>query len=150
MLNEITSWSYFVGVSVIYWMTDFLLNRLYLLPLVLTINNTAGPYSCLSARNKPVLNSNMMCRMFWIYNSRKKFSSTLLFLSDELPKLETLDFIIRIGSIHQPSFLHFDLYLYSAYAAHYVYFMQECRTDSKSYLHGLHHVLLGKRESCWF
>ena len=32
--------------------------------------------------------------------------------------LETLDYTIRIGST--PSFLYFDLYLYSAYAAHYV------------------------------
>ena len=34
--------------------------------------------------------------------------------------LETLDYTIRIGST--PTFLYFDLYLYSAYAAHYVYF----------------------------
>ena len=34
--------------------------------------------------------------------------------------LETLDHTIRIGST--PTFLYFDLYLYSAYAAHYVYF----------------------------
>ena len=34
--------------------------------------------------------------------------------------LKTLDFTIRIGSA--PTFLYFDLYLYSAYAAHYVYF----------------------------
>ena len=33
--------------------------------------------------------------------------------------LETLDYTIRIGSI--PTFLYFDLYLYSAYAAHLVY-----------------------------
>ena len=33
--------------------------------------------------------------------------------------LETLDHTIHIGSI--PTFLYFDLYLYSAYAAHYVY-----------------------------
>ena len=31
--------------------------------------------------------------------------------------LETLDHTIRIGST--PTFLYFDLYLYSAYAAHY-------------------------------
>ena len=42
-----------------------------------------------------------------------------LFLSDEGPMLETLDYTIRIGSI--PTFLYFDLYLYSAYAAHFVY-----------------------------
>ena len=42
------------------------------------------------------------------------------FLFDEGPMLETLDYTIRIGSI--PTFLYFDLYFYSAYAAHYVYF----------------------------
>ena len=36
--------------------------------------------------------------------------------------LETLDYTIRIGST--PTFLYFDLYLYSAYAAHFVY--QQC------------------------
>ena len=41
------------------------------------------------------------------------------FLSDEGPMLEMLDHTIRIGST--PTFLYFDLYLYSAYAAHYVY-----------------------------
>ena len=35
--------------------------------------------------------------------------------------LETLDYNIRIGST--PTILYFDLYLYSAYAAHYVYFI---------------------------
>ena len=40
------------------------------------------------------------------------------FLSDEEPTLETLDFTIRIYSY----LTYFDLYLYSAYAAHYVYF----------------------------
>ena len=43
----------------------------------------------------------------------------ILFLSDEGPMLETLDHTIRIGST--PTFLYFDLYLHSAYAAHYVY-----------------------------
>ena len=38
--------------------------------------------------------------------------------SDKGPMLETLDYTIRIGST--PTFLYFDLYLYSAYAAHYV------------------------------
>ena len=41
------------------------------------------------------------------------------FFPDEGPMLETLDFTIRIGST--PTFLYFDLYLYSAYAVHYVY-----------------------------
>ena len=39
--------------------------------------------------------------------------------SSERPMLETLDYTIRIGS--SPTFLYFDLYLYSAYAGHYVY-----------------------------
>ena len=33
--------------------------------------------------------------------------------------LETLDYTIRIGST--PTFLYFDLYLYSAYKAQYMY-----------------------------
>ena len=45
-----------------------------------------------------------------------------LFLFDKGPMLETLDYTIRIRST--PTFLYFDLYLYSvfvsAYAAHYV------------------------------
>ena len=44
----------------------------------------------------------------------------LWFLSDEGATLETLEFTIRIGNT--PTFLYFDLYLYTAYAAHYVYF----------------------------
>ena len=43
----------------------------------------------------------------------------IIVLSDEGPMLETLDHTIRIGST--PTFLYSDLYLYSAYAAHYVY-----------------------------
>ena len=34
--------------------------------------------------------------------------------------LETLDYTIRIGST--PTIFYFDFYLYSAYAAHYVYY----------------------------
>ena len=51
-----------------------------------------------------------------------------LFLSDEGP-LETLDYTIRIGST--PTFLYFDLYLYSAYAARYVClkYYCNCRDD---------------------
>ena len=37
--------------------------------------------------------------------------------------LETLDYTIRIGST--PTFLYFDLYLYSAYAAHFVYILTQ-------------------------
>ena len=42
-----------------------------------------------------------------------------MFLSDEEPTLETLDYTMRIGST--PTFLYFDLYLYSAGAAHYTF-----------------------------
>ena len=43
--------------------------------------------------------------------------------NDEGPALETLDYTIRIGNT--PTFLYFDLYLYSAYAAHYSTFIYE-------------------------
>ena len=44
-------------------------------------------------------------------------SSSIMFLSDERPTLETLDFgTLYIGST--PTFLYFDLYLNTAYAAH--------------------------------
>ena len=42
-----------------------------------------------------------------------------MFLSDEGPMVETLDYTIRIGSTS--TFLDLDLYLYSAYPGHYVY-----------------------------
>ena len=42
-----------------------------------------------------------------------------MFLSDEGPTLETLDFTFYIGST--PTFLYFDLYFNTAHAAHYVY-----------------------------
>ena len=41
-----------------------------------------------------------------------------MFLSDEGPMLETLDYTIRIGC--SPTILYFDLYPYSASAAQYV------------------------------
>ena len=50
----------------------------------------------------------------------KQTSEINMFLSDEGPTLETLDFTIRIDSTS--TFLYFDLYLNAAYAAHYVYF----------------------------
>ena len=43
-----------------------------------------------------------------------------MFLSDEGATLETLDFTVRIDNT--PTFLYFDLCLYTAYAAHCVYF----------------------------
>ena len=49
--------------------------------------------------------------------------SHLMFLSDEGPKLETLDYTIHIGSTL--TFLYFDLYLY---AAHYVYIQRNMRS----------------------
>ena len=52
----------------------------------------------------------------------------VVFLSDEGPKLETLGYTILIGST--PTFLYFDLYLYSAYAAHYVDFLKGLRGTS--------------------
>ena len=52
-------------------------------------------------------------------NSLVFFKIYILFLSNEGPMLETLDYTIRIGSTS--TFLYFDLYLFSAYAAHYVF-----------------------------
>ena len=43
-----------------------------------------------------------------------------MFLSDEGTTLKTLDYTICIGST--PTFLNLDLYSYSAYSAHYVYY----------------------------
>ena len=48
----------------------------------------------------------------------------------EGPMLETLDYTIRIGSI--PTFLYFDLYLHSAYAAHFVYNLKVSKTQKSS------------------
>ena len=50
-----------------------------------------------------------------------RFFIYFLFLSDEEPMLEMLDYTIRIGST--PTFLYFNLHLYSAYAAHFVYIL---------------------------
>ena len=52
------------------------------------------------------------------------FILSFLFLSDEGPMLEMLDYTIHIGST--PTFLYFNLYLFSAYAAHYVYIKCGC------------------------
>ena len=53
-----------------------------------------------------------------VWSNVSSIGPSSLFLSDEGPMLETLDHAIRIGST--PTFLYFDLYLHSAYAAHYV------------------------------
>ena len=59
-----------------------------------------------------------------------KFTRFFLFVSDEGTMLETLDYTIRIGST--PTFLYFDLYLYFAYAAHYVYIEREFTVKNRS------------------
>ena len=46
---------------------------------------------------------------------RQRETGETLFLSDEGPMLETLDYTIRIGSI--PTFLYFDLYAIYMYIA---------------------------------
>ena len=48
-----------------------------------------------------------------------------LFPSDEMPMLEMLHYTIRIGSTR------FDLYLYSAYAAHYVCYNLFCFLENR-------------------
>ena len=48
-----------------------------------------------------------------------RFFIYFLFLYDEGQTLETLDFTVCIGST--PTFSFFDSYIYSTYAAHYVY-----------------------------
>ena len=51
--------------------------------------------------------------------SEPKMALKRVYRSDEEPTLETLEFTFHIGST--PTFLYFDLYLNTAYAAHYVY-----------------------------
>ena len=53
-----------------------------------------------------------------LYKFTRFLKFIFCFLSDEGPMLETLDYTTCIGST--PTFLYFDLYLYSAYAAHYI------------------------------
>ena len=43
-----------------------------------------------------------------------------LFLSDEGPTLETLDFTLSVLAVHRPFYISINLSLYSAYAEHYV------------------------------
>ena len=62
-----------------------------------------------------------------------RFSIYFLFLSDEGPMLETLGYTIRIGST--PTFLYFDLYLYSAYAAHFIYFNTIYFSENREHLY---------------
>ena len=74
------------------------------------------PSTCIYIQSKYKKVGVLPIRIVW---SKKYRKNIFLFLSDEGPMLETLDRTIRIGST--PTFLYFDLYLYSAYAAHYVY-----------------------------
>ena len=60
-----------------------------------------------------------LSRDYLSYINSLGFFIYFLFLSDEAPTLETLDYTIRIDST--PTFLYFDLYLYSGYGAHYIY-----------------------------
>ena len=76
-------------------------------------------------------------------NSLGFFKIYFLFLSDEGPTLETLDITIRIGT---PTFLYFDLYLYTSYAEHYVYFtsVNICRCvpeNKRSFAAGIQYVM---------
>ena len=61
-----------------------------------------------------------------------RFLIDFLFLSDEGPMLVTLDYTIgRIGST--PSFLYFDLYLYSAYGSRHSTFIGNILPSWQSY-----------------
>ena len=59
--------------------------------------------------------------------------------------LETLNYTISIGST--PTFLYVDLYLYSAYAAHYVYIINN-NMGENNYKKFLRYVL--KEASTYF
>ena len=61
---------------------------------------------------------NLLLNVFAIFIFTR-FLIYFLFLSDEGPMLETIEYTIRIGST--PIFLYFDLYLYTANTEHYVY-----------------------------
>ena len=56
-----------------------------------------------------------------VWSVQRPLSERNMLLSDEGPTLETLDFTFYIGST--TTFLYFDLYLNTAYAANYVYFI---------------------------
>ena len=81
--------------------------------------------------------------LFLLYKLTRFFKIYFLFLSDEGPTLETLDITIRIGT---PTFLYFDLYLYTSYAEHYVYFtsVNICRCvpeNKRSFAAGIQYVM---------
>ena len=83
---------------------------------------TAGPHVWTRVSRKTnicFLNTLYLFILSLFYWSIKILTSTgqnlpvpILFLSDEGPTLETVDYSIRIGST--PTFLYFDLYLHSA------------------------------------
>ena len=71
-------------------------------------------FRVLALRQRETVSSTERKKVFSAERKKKT-----VFLSDEGLTLETLDFTICIGSTL--TFLYFDLYLYSAYGAHYVY-----------------------------
>ena len=56
-----------------------------------------------------IITTRNLCQLSLLYKFTRFFIH-FLFLSDEGPMLETLDYTIRIGST--PTFLYFDLYAY--------------------------------------
>ena len=78
--------------------------------------------NCCTYKSKYKVVGVLPIRIDWIVKSNVSSVRPSLrrgFLSDEGPTLETLDYTIRIGGT--PTFLYFDLYLHSAYAAHFIY-----------------------------
>ena len=65
---------------------------------------------------------------------------SFLFLSDEGPMLETLDYTIRIGST--PTFLYFDLYLYTLPTQHTTFIFKANSFHIAKFMFYRHHQLL--------
>ena len=76
------------------------------------------------AMNSALHQACFKCKIFHVSNLMHTVYIRFGFLCDEGPMLETLDYTTRIGST--PTFLYFDLYLYSACTAHYVYLYNLC------------------------
>ena len=93
--------------------------------IVAIVSRRSLPSACIYIQSKYKKVGVLPIRIAWSNvssigpSSERNRKIIFLFLSDEGPMLETLDHTIRIGST--PTFLYFDLYLYSANAAHYVY-----------------------------
>ena len=58
------------------------------------------------------------CHMISLLYKFTRFFIYFLFLSNEGPMLETLDYTIRVGST--PTFLYFDLFLYVSLLSHFI------------------------------